>query len=347
MYSFNKTPYYNNNRELPGLQFLKFICAILVVQLHSYSFLWSGLVPICRIAVLIFFFMSGYFMVSGIGVITSRRIVQIARKILRITIIANIVFLVFDILLKWKTDESMHCYFEPIYWIRLFVIGDSIWGHLWYLTSYLQTLLLIYIFLKFNKSHSLTTILLVAAFAGIILNLATGCYSSFFFEPDSPVLKWELGTFTLAIPGVAIGILLRVYEDCLPSQKFVLTSLIVSCALLYIEYMITGCWIWNLAASFPFAIFTFIFFSRLNPVSKISSTFVQLGKSQAVNIYLWHPMVIPVYIHFEWIWQIDREINSFVVIIITLAISIIFNPIENINKCLRHVRNTIPALRLR
>ncbi|MCM1369411.1 MAG: acyltransferase family protein [Candidatus Amulumruptor caecigallinarius] len=335
MHSFNKTPYYNNNRELPGLQFLKFICAILVVQLHSYSFLWSGLVPICRIAVPVFFFISGYFMVSAEGTISEKKIISTAKKILRITIIANLAYIAYDFLMYLKFHEELNDYSNPDYWICIFVYGYSGMHHLWYLTAYLQILLLIYILLKLN----IFKIFLPLMPFCILLNLLQGSYSYILFDSGSPFINLEMDAVTLGIPCVAIGILLRIYEHLFPSQKVILGCLIVAIPLLYLEHVINHDYTGDLLImTIPVAILTFIYFLRYNPVSWLPKLIATLGKHQSLNIYLWHMMMAGIYVYIEYHLGIDHSVESFAVILLTVAVSIIFNPISLPERCLKLVR---------
>ena len=65
----NPHVHYKGQTELYGLQILKFLCALFVVQIHTPSGLRDLLVPVIRIAVPVFFMISGYFLPDSTGVI--------------------------------------------------------------------------------------------------------------------------------------------------------------------------------------------------------------------------------------------------------------------------------------
>lgn len=337
MYSFNKLPHYNDNRELVGLQILKFICSIFVVQIHTYSIMGKFLLPLCRIAVPIFFIISGYFMVSNKGTISSGKLIKIAIKIIKITIIAYSSYILFDILIRLLINSNLEPYSRASYWMYEFLFRTPVGGHLWYLTSYLQTLLFMYVLMRIKKFHLLFLIIPM----GIIINLLIGCYSFIFFEESNP-LSLSRNALTIAIPCVAIGVIIRIYEDYLPSQKIIFISLIASIIILYIEHIMIRHYIGDIIImTLPVAILTFVLFLRSNFVWNKCKYIGLLGKRHSMNIYLWHPMIATIYSYFPIYRHINPGIQTIIVAIITLGISIIASQISLPNKCVKFVRNII------
>lgn len=338
MYSFNRIPYYNNKSELMGLQVLKFICALLVVQLHIYSILQYSLEPITHVAVPIFFMISGYFMVSSNGTLSSQKIVRIAAKILKITVIAAVAYILFDIavgaIFNDKLQAAIWEYTDPDYWTYGIIFGSIGAIHLWYLTAYLQALMFIYLLLKI-KWLPLPAILFLMIPVGIIINLLIGSYSFMFFDNSFPLVIHR-NSLTIGIPCVALGIALRMYEQHFPSQKKIFICLIASIIALCLEHFLfehnSGA---ILMLTLPVAVLTFVFFLRLNLSSKPFQILGLWGKQHSLNIYLWHLMVAPAWKFCQELLQLNPGFNAFIVMLLTLVLSITLDPIGLIQKRLR------------
>lgn len=335
MYSFNRLPYYKNDKELAGLHILKFICAIMIVQIHSYSVIGKYLIPLCRIAVPIFFIISGYFIVSCDGTIYSKKIINSSIKIFKISLFAILSYICYDVLTRLVFNENFECYHTASYWINEILFGTSARAHLWYLTSYLQTLLAIIFFIK----AKIFPITIIAIPIGITLNLLIGSYGFLMFEENNSLL-FSRNAITIAIPSVMIGMFIRIHEHRIPSQQFTFIFLIISIVALYFEHVFvehrTGDII---IMTLPVAIMTFITFMRFNISDKFITKIVEWGKEYSLDIYLWHPMVAAIYGRIQNYMGFYPGVNTLVIALITLGISIHFKPTTWPSKCYKHFRS--------
>ena len=144
---------------------LKMICAILVVLIHS-QFLFKDIVfPLLRIAVPIFFMISGYFIYdeNNAGLKINRSI----KSIFSIFIWSNILFLFF----KEVFSVAHHAVYVPDTneLIKFIVFNEDPFGwHLWYIGAYLYLLVIV----RFINKHNKWTLLFKSIPVLLIVHLA-------------------------------------------------------------------------------------------------------------------------------------------------------------------------------
>jgi surface polysaccharide O-acyltransferase-like enzyme len=139
-----KTPttelHYKGDHEIISLQVMKALAAFAVVMIHTSFFCKIELLPICRIAVPLFFMITGYFLLNEMGVLTAERIKRSFIKIFWLDVIATTLFLILS------PECNVKNYIEhPTQIIPLITLG---YNHLWYLHALLQALAFMYIALK-------------------------------------------------------------------------------------------------------------------------------------------------------------------------------------------------------
>jgi len=330
---------YLGDRELNGLQMLKFICAIMVVQIHTFSVLRIAALPICRIAVPIFFIISGYFMVNRHGAITSDKLVKRFLKILKITIIATAGYMAFDAFICLLSHNGLPGYATPKFWLHEIIFGTSVREHLWYLTAYLQTLICLYIALKLNRFP----LLFILIPLGILLNLSIGKYIFLIADYNLPYCI-SRNTLTIAIPCILIGILIRYYEHKLPSQKTVLYALVIAVVMLYAEQFALYRYFPRrngdiIILTLPVAVLTFLYFLKLEANGKTAKKIGLLGKRHSLEIYLWHPLVATIfYIIQNHIGFNYAGMNTLFIALLTLGFVMVAGPISILNGLLTKIR---------
>lgn len=196
--------------EIPSLQILKFICSIFVIQIHVPSGLSWLIVPFCRVAVPIFFMISGYFLLSNDGHIDSTKIKRTLLKIIRIAIPIQILYMLYHlcICIYVHPEKMGEMFIDPWSWIRLILFGDQFCGALWYLNAYMYSLCIL---LMIPKRYRINSLVLFAPI-GLIFNLVLGKYSMVLPLFDYSDLNVSRNVFTIGLPCIAIGILIRLYE---------------------------------------------------------------------------------------------------------------------------------------
>lgn len=135
-----------------GLDFLKFICAFMVICIHKNFPGWIGsaILPITRIAVPIFFMITGYFYSNTKKKCSEKK--QIV-KIIRLCVEANALFFIWNIFHSLIAGNSVTEYLYSLLniktWLKFVILNESPFsGHLWYLCAVLYVLVIIYYFEK-------------------------------------------------------------------------------------------------------------------------------------------------------------------------------------------------------
>lgn len=99
---FDNKPH-NIHRKVVGeiipLYALKYVCAVMVVGIHLPFFANPVLLPVYRIAVPVFFMITGYFLVDSQGTLRAERIEKTLRKILLITLSVYAIYWIFKALI--------------------------------------------------------------------------------------------------------------------------------------------------------------------------------------------------------------------------------------------------------
>ncbi len=155
----------------------------MVVQIHTASAFGNVIKPLCRIAVPVFFIISGYFMVDNNGAVTESRLRAIFAKMLRITIFTMLVYISYNMLLSLMAHGCLDTdyYARLKFWLKELLFGGMVCFHLWYLTAYLQLLVIFYVALRIRRFPMLFILIPI----GVLLNLFLGRY---FYDLSKPKL---------------------------------------------------------------------------------------------------------------------------------------------------------------
>lgn len=163
-----------------GLDFLKFICCFMVICLHCPfpGVLGDIITPLSRIAVPVFFMITGYF--THHEKQASKK--QIA-KIAKLFVGANLLYLVYSACLCFVTGDSFASKFAPSKIMQFVFLNESPFGgHLWYLGAILYVLLLLYFFEKLCNREKLYFLIPVL----LLTDLVFGKYSLLLINREIP-----------------------------------------------------------------------------------------------------------------------------------------------------------------
>lgn len=185
-------------------------------------------------------------------------------------------------------------------WIlRLVIFGDNVDSVLWYLTAYIEALVILLFLFAVVKSEKYRTIILFSSLALLIFAVAFNRYSIVFgCEFDIVVSRNAL---TVALPCICIGILTRLYENSL-KRATTLGAIVMLCIFLaYAEYAILHIYDVNGSGAdfnimtFPLAFAVFLYCIVNQSAGKIPlrirKHLVNIGKNNSADIYLYHSLV--------------------------------------------------------
>lgn len=218
------------------LDLYKLVIAIGVIFVH---FPYEGhignfLASIGTTGVIVFFLISGYSCYKNEESDNSKTILRRSKRILHLTIIAFLVYLLFTIIEQamlgtigsWANEYLTN----PLFYIRLVLLGDFefIHGdHLWFLLSLLYGYLIMY----FVEKYKLRKLLLFATPFLVLLRIGMETYTNSFGA------DWHLSGNVIvgALPMLALGYVIHIKEKSLLriSGEYWLTLLIISYFLMY------------------------------------------------------------------------------------------------------------------
>lgn len=281
---------------MEGFDILKFICAFLIVCMHFPFPSVAGQIinTLTRIAVPIFFMITGYFYTS---VIRRKRQKHQLIKILKLTAAANLLYFAvyfFGHLVKGSLGSWLGKVFSLKSIFNLLVFNESPFGiHLWYLNALIYVLL---IALLFSRLHKLKLLCYAAPFL-IIAELILGRYSAFIF--GSPLSTIYTRNFLfLGIPCFAVGMILKKVQlfktPAIPavlSAVFFATSLAEKFlpTMMGVETKRENYLSTTLMAISVFILFELIYENR--KTSAIESRMAVIGLKYSAWIYILHVLV--------------------------------------------------------
>ncbi len=268
-------------KEIQSLYVLKALSAFFVVLIHFPLFCQELIFPIIRTAVPVFFIISGYFLVAPDGSISVDKVRYGIIKMIKYVLLYNLLYLVFNYL----------CYgYFTIYgeYKKLFaraVLGSPFGYHLWYLTTYLEVLLCLYVVVKYVKRKFLLSIAPFLYLVGVVLMA----------WPGISILLGRNFVFW-GIPCVLAGVYLRQHEQAI-MHWFRLRRwkvLMVVFFLTYLEYALRHWVSINYGdyalLTLPFSCALFLFFISFDK-TVFPQWLVSIGKKYSLDIYIYHVMV--------------------------------------------------------
>lgn len=315
-------PAYGGGEEIPQLQILKLICAFFVIQIHTTSCIRDAILPLCRIAVPVFFMISGYFLTDRNGQLTAGRIIRSLRKIAVITLTANAVYLTIRLAGTLATGGTfLQLMLRPVWWAKLILIGEQLCGALWYLTAYIEVLLILYAALRLKALNALYPL----AALGLVAALACGKYIGLFAPADTVGSVYMVrNALTMGLPCVLAGILLRRNQHLLPPLRVILALTALTAMLLAAEnfVLLPGLFATQSRGditllTLPLAVLVLAACLQM-PHDRRLDPLAGLGRRHSLNLYLYHILIL------QFLMRIPLDltaVQTFVVAALTLAFS--------------------------
>lgn len=279
-----------------SIDILKFVCAALIVVLHSNCKWHDAVLPLTRCAVPCFLMVSGFLLYSEEKGIGRERLLRNIKHIVHIILWSTALFAVVKEAQSILHDGSL--FFPSVgQWCKFIVLNDNPFGfHLWYLGAYLYVLLIMLVVDKYKLWRllfCLTPILLLS-------DLVLGKYSLLLLNQEFPYICVRNFLF-VGIPNFMLGVWIKVCKSKLLSINkiifgggiilFSITSIIEKTILLNLnkcparEHYLSTTFL-------AFCLFMFV----LSCKSTKSSVLSKAGERDSLYIYIFHPlflMVIP------------------------------------------------------
>ncbi|MGM9871813.1 MAG: acyltransferase family protein [Muribaculaceae bacterium] len=314
--------------EIPGLYVLKFICALFVVNLHFQSFLRDLMLPAMRIAMPVFFCITGYFLLDGQSRISERKVLRMIIKIVILYVFALLIYLSFIACRTWFGDSGHDGFMTRIFSAEGYRNLRYSAHHLWYLDALILSLCVIYAFSKLKVVKLLYLLIPFGTILYLLMNNYRFCLPESLSALSLPSTVTNVICFGL--PYIMTGTLLRIFEHKLPCKKTAWRLFIVLLLLSGIEYVllprISGdTYIFTL----PLMAIAFVVFKNMEIKSKPGLLLAEYGKLYSTDIYILHMLagmiILPVAVYLTYtIFGISgiKSIEAFVVFIATFLFAV-------------------------
>lgn len=289
-----------HKQRFGNIDCLKTLCAVLVVFIHV-PCKWAELfIPITRCAVPVFFMISGYFLYNEDESVFYYRIKRSIPKILFIIGWATIVFAIWA-LATASLRQNLSLFWERIFslesLLKFIVLNENPFGyHLWYLMSYLYTLLVCCMALRGGFMNMLYWAIPFLLIAGLVF----GKYSLICFGLEVPPLLTR-NFFCVGIPFFLLGAVLRkvTYQNNELSSRVIIyywagvilfSILSVFEKILLEHYGVQVARDHYLSTNF-LAVTLFLAFLSIKVES--GNIIALIGRRYSLYLYILHPLVIP------------------------------------------------------
>lgn len=217
--------------SLPWLNAGKFICAMLVVLIHTDFILKPALLPVCRFAVPFFLMVSGFFLCEPDGSLSPCKIAGIFKKMVVVTVALQMLYYFVAVAGEYLTGPEGFIWNFPThlrYWSIVIAHGGLFGVHLWYLNSYIWALAILWILVSMRCERFVYYLII----PGLVANLLLGSYLVVGDEPNGGLIRNALVT---SLPFLAIGVLLRRNQHLVMSPRRSWLLLLAGLPLLYAE----------------------------------------------------------------------------------------------------------------
>lgn len=218
--------------SISSIYLLKAVGAVFVVMVHFHFYRSQVFEPLYRCGVPIFFILGGYFLFTPDNEILLSRIKRSLLKMIKLIIFFNTIY--YFVNSTFVNDWSFE--FSNNYKLfRLLIYGDSISGHLWFLHSYLWTILLLWFLANCKVKFFVYNVLAVLL---LILCCFNGSYG-FILPFDLNVSKFWFPWVLMSYPMFIVGFNIHKYEENILSyfsSQIVSFGLLICILLCYIEH---------------------------------------------------------------------------------------------------------------
>lgn len=276
-----------------SIDLLKFVCAVLVVFLHTEWRYRDMILPFTRCAVPCFLMTSGFLLYND-GKISCSKIKRNVVKILKITIWATLLFLIFKECLFFVANKSV--YIPSLHSIVNWVLFNEcpFAYHLWYLYAYIYVLLVILLFERFNR---LKFLFLLTPFL-LVCDLILGKYGMVILGIDLQPFYIRNWIF-VGVPYFCLGCIIKhcVCGGIKISKLWAVLGVCLFTLTTYLErfFIIQSGFVLTrdhyLSSTFlAVSLFWLIIDLRISKENFIT----KIGRQESIYIYILHPMILTI-----------------------------------------------------
>lgn len=271
---------------ISSLFVLKAIAAFCVVVIHYPLAFRYEFYPLIYTAVPLFFVITGYFLYKEDHTATINSCKKQLRKIVRITLIASLVYYIYKVIISYLSGGGFIPPFYSIYDVIIWIVfGFNFSGPLWYMTALCWSLLIIMILYKLGWQK----LLYLTPLSFILYNIVLA------YPLRDISLPWyfETNFISSGLPWISVGIFIKKNEQRI-NQLFSTTVIWITLAItLVLRYVEQYCFVGaepRALINIPLVIIIFTLCLRYKSFGQ-NSVIANLGRKHSTNIYLYHSLV--------------------------------------------------------
>lgn len=326
----NETNCLNPSKRLIGIDILRLMAALLVVYIHAgIPFPYILLAP-SRVAVPLFFAVSGFFFFST----TSNLMKQKAKKAIKKLSIYYILSLVLFCLVGFYECQASQD-FSPfkMNFTKIFDLiarcGSPIlpYGfHLWFLVALIEVNVIFLLFPKYKPQRSAFFLYILLFLYFFVMVIVKGYIPALFDTRTLGIIFSDVICF--ALPFFYLGHYIAEKKDkfLLIKDNVLIIGLFTAIIFLQVEYQIIG----NKTGYFslvPLVFFILIYALKHNSTSKVLLLLAKCGKDYSLLVYILHPILISFFKD-----KVSVTILFLVAFLATLIMSVLLKGFWNIIK---------------
>lgn len=323
----------NKNLKINSINYMKLICAFLVIAIHTHPFedinkvlYYSFSEVLVRIAVPFFFVSSGYFYIKN-----KCNLSKYIKRLLTVYISWSIIYFIIQLPSYIASNTSL-INIAKNFIVSFFIYGSSY--HMWYMVALIMCVLITSIFYKLNKMK----LLYILSIGLYIIGVIGGAYYK--IGSQIPILS-NLYNFSLYLQvrryllmGLPFFMLGYLIDEIKEIPKNINITTIITIILFILEIIIVN--ILNLQRDIVITFFLYplmlqIFILCLKFTLQNSSFKINTGKLSSF-IYFVHPLIILVISNFLFKETLLYVVTCFVSTLISIILIKMDN--EKVNKLL-------------
>lgn len=277
-------------KRYTSLDILKCFCAFMVVFIHAgftnnifgYTFR-----EICRIAVPIFFMISGFFAVGK----DDKKIKSTIKKLVILQIVSDLAYFLFDVIKSAIMNEEIVEVIKSYFTFKSILFNLNNVG--WYIRALIYIYILVLLLLKVGKKVSTNT-MLINAIILIAVDLILVKYSKILlgYNPNSAIYEPITKFIATGLTCFMIGMIIKRKQDKFKECKiyipitFLLLNIIEILMFKYYDKNVVLC---NYLFTIPLAMSVFSFAIGIDNLK--GNLFSTIGKKYSAGIYLFHVVI--------------------------------------------------------
>lgn len=321
------------NARNSGLDILKAICAFMIVAIHApfEGALGEYFIALSRIAVPVFFMISGYFFLPGYE---NNKTAKSLKKLLKLFITANFLFMLFGFAMAFLkgSPEEFYGLFTIKNMLDFILFNSSpFYGHLWYLGAIIYTVLIYYFAFKGGKEKYIYRLIPLLLLSDLIF----GKYSLLIFGREFPTVYIRNFIF-VGVPYFGLGVLIFKNNEKLKNiskNKLIIFTIMLIALNILERYMLVA---FNVNAvrdhyimSTILAVIVFVMFIKLyegKNLNKLELFMAKTGREYSTDIYIFHPIFIVILFFASKVVGV-YDIYKYIAPIAVYIVSVIFSSV--------------------